>query len=197
MPEALASGALDMIPGVGKLLKPAFENAMDRRRYRLQETAKEIAEAVGADRLMSRAAEHPELEDLLVHALEAALASSYEAKRRLLARAVVNAYLDDDAIDPSTVKVLALAQLEPVHLRALVKIRTWRRALAVTHDDEGKLRDEVYRASLKLPSLIIYALIQTGCAQQYMSNPGVFDTTIFGDELLEELRGAGDETWLD
>lgn len=115
----IVSGALSAIPTVGGPLQTMFDAFIERRRYRVELTAREIAEAVGEDRMTNRVLEDPRLETLLGEALEAAARSGFEAKRRLLGRTVSQALLDDAGVDPATLMVHALAQLEPVHVRAL------------------------------------------------------------------------------
>ena len=94
-----------------------FDAIEERRRERARQTVIEITDIVGGvDALLSHLENHPDLQDLLVRGVEAAFRSSYEAKRRLLARAVASAFENDEAIDPATVMVMALSQLEPVHV---------------------------------------------------------------------------------
>ena len=89
------------------------------RRSRIESTAREIAEAVGQERMVSRLLEDPRVEALTGEALEAAARTGFEAKRRLLGRAVTIAHSD----------LRRQLNSQPVSQ----KIARWRRHLDRTH----------------------------------------------------------------
>ena len=90
-------------------VKTFFDAFEERRRARARQTLVEATEIVGGvDALLSRIGDNTDLQDLLVRGLEAAFRSSYEAKRKLLTKAVASAFENDEAIDPANLMVMAL-----------------------------------------------------------------------------------------
>jgi hypothetical protein len=67
--------------------------------------------------------EDEEVEVLFIEGVEIAVRSGLKAKRRLLARVVAKAVLDDAEIEPAQLLVQAFRDLDAPHLRALVRIR--------------------------------------------------------------------------
>jgi hypothetical protein len=74
------------------------------------------------DRFAARLSSPPEFEALVVNTLDSAARTGYEAKRRLLAKVVINAALDDARVDESSLMAQA-RDLDAPHVRALVRIR--------------------------------------------------------------------------
>jgi hypothetical protein len=189
----IVSGALSAIPTVGGPLQTMFDAFIERRRHRVELTAREIAEAVGEDRMTSRVLEDPRLETMLGEALEAAARSGFEAKRRLLARAVGQAILDDAVVDPATLMVHALAQLETVHVRALTlleravgpsgEVFTDRTAV----DEFNHSQPAPVLATLETTGTIIPATSWTG------RGLGAESISEFGRHVLSELRAVAEE----
>ncbi|MGO9246397.1 MAG: hypothetical protein ACLQDC_16705 [Verrucomicrobiia bacterium] len=188
--------ALAPIPGGGAIQK-VVETIVQLQRNRASQTMVEIADIVGsADVLLTRIEQNPELRDLLARSLEAAMRSSYEAKRRLLVMAVANAFQNDDAINPAILKEFALSQLEPVHIHALARL------VDVASDPD--LMDDLHRhdamgiASEDMPVPVRAALIQTGTVIPSTMIVGgavrIYDVSPFGHEIIQGLRDAGDES---
>ena len=91
LPAVAVSALLAAIPGAGSV-QVVFEAVEDRVRRRLASTMISVTELVGdGDTLLQRIDDLPELEDLLLRALEVAMRTSNEAKRKLLAQAVAAA----------------------------------------------------------------------------------------------------------
>jgi hypothetical protein len=157
---------------------------------------------VGLDALKARLAESSELEALIGNALETATRTDYAAKRRLLARVVINAALDDAKIDESQLIEMALRDLEAVHIRALQRIVTAEDATAVGSEDEAvestRRMKAAALAAQKESDAVVAALIRIGTAVPpgggYAGGP-IVAITRFGRRLLDELRelGAADE----
>lgn len=188
----VVSAALSAIPGVGGPLQTVYDAIDERRRYRVESTAREMAELAGEERMVSRVLEDPRLEALCGDALEAAARTGFEAKRRLLGRTVGNALLDDAAVDPAVLMVHALAQLEPVHVRALLWLES-----AVGPDDEEFIdRSAVDEFNKTQPVPVLATLENTGVIIRGTFVGGGFGAhTIsdFGRQVLRELRGVADE----
>lgn len=186
------SAGLSLVPYAGSVLQTVFDAVDERRRYRIESTAREIAEEVGQERMLARLVEDPRLEPLIGNALDAAARTGFEAKRRLLGRAVANALLGDDAaVDTGVLKVAAMTQLEPVHVRALIALE---RAVKRCEDKDRTPVDEFNKAQ---PVPVHAALQNTGVvmpATGYLgSGIGAYDLSPFGRELLAELRAVADE----
>jgi hypothetical protein len=194
LPVVLVSGALSFLPA-GGALQVAWDSIMERRRAYAEQAMREITERVGAERFVARKQSDPTLEALLAAALEALVRSGFEAKRVVLARAVANAYDNDEAVDESALIVDVLARLEPMHIRALARLE---RAVAeaekaTTDDDRHRIVREVYRAE---PIPVLAALIQTGvCIPATVLTGGVaiYNVSPVGSQLLRLLRDVADE----
>lgn len=194
------SAALSAIPTLGGPIQTLFDELYAGRRSRMESTAREIAEAVGQDRMVSRLLEDPRLEVLMGEALEAAARTGFEAKRLLLGRAVASALLGDDeaVVDTSELIVTTLAQLEPMHIRALIQLekQTDRNKQNPRQGD----RIAAHRGSLAvhrtLTEPVVATLIYTGVA-----TPGITagppmvvrEITDFGRLVLDHLRAVAQE----
>jgi hypothetical protein len=192
----VVSAGLSVIPWpFGGPVKTFFDAFEERRRARTRETLVEITEIVGGvDALLSRMGDNPDLQDLLVRGLEAAFRSSYEAKRKLLARAVASAFENDEAIDPANLMVMALSQLEPVHVRALARLARVATESGLAGDE---LHDAIATASRDEPVPVRATLVQTGVvlpANLLGGGVAVYDLSDFGHEVLRGLRDAGDDS---
>ncbi|CML55875.1 secreted protein [Mycobacterium tuberculosis] len=198
------SAGLSAIPMVGGPLQTVFDAIEERTRHRAETTTREICESVGgADTVLSRIEKNPELEPLLSQAIEAATRTSMEAKRRLLAQAAAAALEDDQKVEPASLIVATLSQLEPVHIHALVRLA---KAAKSSPDQDEIQRREVMRAASKVePVPVLAALIQTGVAiatttvwhgngtgtpAEESGHILIHDVSDFGHRLLAYLRAA-------
>lgn len=198
------SAGLSAIPMVGGPLQTVFDAIEERTRHRAETTTREICERVGgADTVLSRIDKNPELEPLLSQAIEAATRTSMEAKRRLLAQAAAAALEDDQKVEPASLIVATLSQLEPVHIHALVRLA---KAAKSSPDQDEIQRREVMRAASKVePVPVLAALIQTGVAiatttvwhgngtgtpAEESGHILIHDVSDFGHRLLAYLRAA-------
>jgi hypothetical protein len=107
------------VQAVAAPVRVIMEDTQRRRAARLEATVVEVAEGVGGPDVLARALTDTEHEVQFVHAMDAAVRSGSEAKRRLLARAVVNSLTDDARFDESQMIIDALAELNTMHIRAL------------------------------------------------------------------------------
>lgn len=153
---------------------------------------------VDSDDLARRLLEAPEVEVLLTRAVNAAAASSLASKRRLLARVVQAAILDDAAIDQSTLIVDVLEQVDAVHIRCLEAIARaeleskeageWEFAAAGA---EKPANARVQDAADGYPAPIIKRLETLGLADASVDWSGhtrVTGMTVFGELVLHDLR---------
>lgn len=188
------SAALSAIPGFGGPLQTVYDAIDERRRHRIESTAAEIAAQAGEERMVDRVLGDPRIEALLGEALEAAARTGFEAKRKLLGRSVANAVLDDAEVDPAVLMVHALAQLEPVHIRALLRLES-----AVGPADESGLVDRTAldEFNKSQPTPVLATLETYGVAIPATSwtgrGSGAEDISDFGRRVLWELRAVGEE----
>jgi hypothetical protein len=192
---------LSLVPYVGGAVQVLFEDVRSHIEARAARTMQEIVEETGFERLTERLASDPEVEALFVQGLDAATRTGYEAKRRLLARLISAAVLDDTKVDDSLLYVLALRSLEAPHVRALEAM--WRATQSAKDGDSGLTRTErvaaeteaIRQATSGLSWAICAALAREGlvASRGTWSAAGgrtfdAFEVTSFGIDLLEHIR---------
>jgi hypothetical protein len=163
-----------------------------------------VVDAVGAEKLAQRFIESPEFEALAVNAMESAARTGYEAKRRLLARVVINAARDDALVDESVLIQQALHELEGPHIRAAERLRSVYESCQMTPEYlakypgqdpnqllHSKRRDACFQASRYEPAPVVATLVRTGMAAPPTlvgGGVGVAYITDFGRAVLDYLR---------
>jgi hypothetical protein len=198
--SAAAMAALTRkVPIIGDALAIVVQDAYARRRAVAERTALDIVEQVGSvERLADRLAEDPQLEALFVEAVDAAARTGLRDKRRLLARVIGTAVLDDAKVEDGQLLVQALRELDAPHLRALEAIRrAYDGAGPVEPGDErGRAaRDAALSAVTQDMSVPLRAtLVRTGTVdlnKGFFGNSDIVDgLTEFGRTLLNDLRQA-------
>ena len=99
------------------------------------------SDSVGEDRLAAQLKDDPGRQALFANGVEIATRTGLEAKRRLLARVVVAAILDDDALDEAHLRVEALRDLDIPQIRALERLKR-------LSDDHAE-KDEAYHMAVQ------------------------------------------------
>jgi hypothetical protein len=167
--ETGVKAVLRAIPYIGSSLSIIFEDTRARHVARGTGVVQEIAEETGADRLSERLAKDEEVEVLFIEGVEIAVRSGLKAKRRLLARVVAKAVLDDAEIEPGQLLVQAFRDLDAPQLRALTRIRNAEDAAkAVEVDGEtndvrsDRIADAASKTGRAEPTPVLAALIRTG-----------------------------------
>lgn len=201
--ETTVKAVLRAIPYVGSSLSTIFEDTRARHVARGVQVVEEVAMAAGADRLSDRLAKDEEVEVLFIEGVEIAVRSGLIAKRRLLARVVAKAVLDEAEIEPAQLLVQALRDLDSPHLRALVRIRNAEKTAeevdvdGETDDARGeRIADAAETAGRTEPTPIIAALIRTGVvypATLWNGGVAVYGVSEFGRRLLVDLESL--EAW--
>jgi hypothetical protein len=163
-----------------------------------QEALDSVTQAVNGEVLEHRLLQAPEVEVLLARAVNAAAASSLASKRRLLARVVQAAVLDDAAIDQSTLILDVLEQVDAVHVRCLEAIARAELESKEAGDweftaerAEKPSNQRVQDAADGYPSPIIKRLETLGLADASVDWSGhtrVTGMTVFGELVLNDLR---------
>lgn len=188
--------ALAAIPSVGGPMEIIYSHVRARQASKAEEVMAEIAGATGADRLLERISEDPYVEALFVNAMNAALRTGLDAKRRLLARAVSAAVLDDAKLEESQLIADVLEQLDVPHAIALARLADeWEEAQRGDPEAVTWGTSEVWSNVL---APVRAALVRTGTAN-LSPRPLVALTgphrqegiTDFGLEVIEALRAEG------
>lgn len=199
-PEWWDSGVrigLSLVPVIGGGLQVMYEDTRSHLGARAARTMQEIAEEAGIERLKGRLASDPEVEALFVQGLDAATRTGYEAKRRLLARLISAAVLDDAKVDESLLFVLALRDLDGPHLRALERLRRAQdEAGAKTYehyqDRASGMQKAVSGAAAEEHEAVLAALVKWDVARVMgMTYGGALipgEVSPFGLALLDHLR---------
>ena len=190
-PETVAKALAAVVPWVGAGLQVVVEDALARRHARARQTAHEIIEATGGDALVDRLSASPELDALFAEALEAAMRTGHEAKRRTLARVVINAVTDDARVDESQLLAMALGQLEGPHIRALARLRA--AELGAPGEPLDASFDKGNAVSDQQPKAVISVLIATGTVVPTTfvgGGIGACAVTDLGRLLIADLEAA-------
>ncbi len=162
-----------------------------------QLTIEEITEQVGAERLAERIIDSPEFAALAVNALDTALRTGFEAKRKLLSQVVANAALDDAKVDEGSLLTAALRDLDAPHIRCLQRLRIAVDAIPTdtpTHELNRVLNEAAHAATANEPEPVRAALLRTavgiGPSGLTFSARGaeLGNITNFGRRLLDELN---------
>lgn len=165
----------------------------------------EVVEAIsvaagGADALEARAAASEEVDVLLARAAVAGADSALGSKRRLLAKVVAQAVLDDAAVDEAALIVDVLTQVDAVHVRALEAIRRAeeeaRRSGEMSPTARGaekELTAPVQAVTKRLPEAVLRRLESLGLVAGSLTWDGlgqISGLTTFGEGLLADLRST-------
>lgn len=161
-----------------------------------------IADAVGGvEVLEARAAVSEEVDVLLARASMAGADSALRQKRRLLAKVVSQAVLDDAKIDEAALIVDALAQIDAVHVRALeaihraeVEAKGSGEMGPVARGAEKPLTAPVREVTECLPGPVLRKRESEGLVSGSLTWDGlghISGLTSFGEKILEDLRSAG------
>lgn len=162
-----------------------------------------VAESGGEEQLGARLAADPQLETTFVAAVDAAIRTGHEQKRRLLVQAVAGAVKDGAKVDEAQLLVETIAQLDVPHIRALEELARLRGISTGPHWDEA-----VYLA--RLPAPIRATLVRVEAAHlnpeasaeggdgeigsaRYVSFEEDDGITEYGQEILEALHAMSDE----
>jgi hypothetical protein len=212
---AVASNAIPMAGAVIEPLMITYEDVRARRAHRAQLVLGAVAAGIGsAECLGQRLRESPEHETQFVQAVEEAIRTGHDAKRRLLIRAVVNSLQHEELFDESQLIIDALAQLEVMHIRALARLDeelgadgTW--AVPLRLDEGGQVTAEDERrgngfspAWTALPTPLQAALVRAGVCNLYPPStlapsraPSPLEgINSFGRDLLGALRLEASES---
>lgn len=158
--------------------------------------------AIGEDVLEELFAGNEELDALAVRAITTAAESASAAKRRLLAKAVKVAVLDDAKIDESALIIGVLQQIDTPHIRCLEAIHRAEQVARASGDlrpiarGAGKeLTQQVSAVADAYPASLLTQLERLGLIDGSITWDGVAHitgTTAFGAQVLEDLHSVED-----
>lgn len=194
--DTLVRATIAAIPYVGGPLEIVYSDTRARRAAKADQLMSDLLATTGEELLLRRLAENQYVEALFVNAVDAALRTGIDAKRRLLVRAVSAAVLDDAKLDESQLVTDALAQLDVPHVLALARLADeWDENQRHPTDAARWGTSELWR---QLAEPIRATLIRTGAARPSRSTlvaqadpnrqEGISD---FGLELIQALRSEG------
>jgi hypothetical protein len=165
--QTAARAGLALIPGIGGAVQVIYEDVRANIAYRQWQTIQEIADNVGEAALAEQLDDDAVRQALFVNGVEVATRTGLENKRRLLAKVVSAAMLDDFKIDGAQFRVEALRDLDVPQIKALERLHR----LAVEHagreDDKSiaaTYHEAVQAAWLAEPYPVRAALTRTGVA---------------------------------
>ena len=189
---------LSLVPVVGGALQIIWEDVRAHHQARLARTIEEVAEATGLDELRRRLGEDPEVEALFLQGLDVATRTGLEAKRRLMARVIAAAVLDDARVEEGQLLVFALRDLDAPHVRALARL--WEAQAgadpgpsAILAERKEVISNAVSAAAAREPGPVIVALHRVDAVRATgltIGGVGTGEVTEFGQLLLEDLRAA-------
>lgn len=141
----------------------------------------------------------PILRATFSRAIRAAADTGFEAKRRVLARVIGRAVLDDATVDEAQLLVDALGELDAVHFHELERLKRVRDSLP--QDDEQQNHSRAMNAWMEVPVPVRAVLSRTGCSLLPVASTSGVMTDVygpllvspFGAQLLDWVREAQEE----
>jgi hypothetical protein len=149
------------VPGVGAGTAALVLGMYEIRRDRTVEFFKRVVRNVGGeDKLVEAVENDPTREQVLYAAAQAAIATPFEKKRKLLAQAASAAMTGDrKRVNNTAMIVTALANLEEMHIEALTRIS----AAYDLERSDPEVSDERFQSVLREePAPVLAALVRTG-----------------------------------
>lgn len=196
--QTATRAGIALIPGIGGAIQVIYEDVRAHILHRQWQTIQEIADQVGEDELRESLDADPIRQALFVNGVEVATRTGMEVNRRLLAKVISAAMLDDGKVDGAQLRVEALRDLDVPQIRALEQLRR----LA---DEHAGAQDEAYHRAVQAvyadaPPPIRAALTRTGVAFGRTGGGGYGSSYAegindFGRSLLEELDHVDAVDW--
>src|SRR4051812_8521625 len=120
-PDPTSQALIRMVPNLGPVLATWRHETHERKQKRIEKLGAAAAEEIGVEQFFQQVASDERLTDMFDAAVDSAIATSSDAKIRLLGRVVAaGALADDEARVDEAEQLLRIAlELDPVDLRAL------------------------------------------------------------------------------
>jgi hypothetical protein len=174
-------------PGLSAAAQVVYDDVRARRAAVAVETMSAIVGASGGETLLgARLAADPQLETTFVTAVDAAIRTGHEQKRRLLARAV----------DEAQLMVDTLSQLDVPHIHTLQRLANERERYQPATDEQYEmLTEEHFRPPVAWANALApvkATLVRVGAVQLMLpeesEGPLTGVITQYGMQILQELR---------
>lgn len=126
-PDPTSQALLRLVPKLGPIVATWRQETHERRQRRAELLGATAAEGIGVEQLFEQIANDERLTDMFNAAVEASIATSSDAKIRLLGRALAaGATASDEARVDEAEQLLRIAlDLDPVDLRAIRALERW------------------------------------------------------------------------
>ena len=202
MSENELSGSVELSVGGGIYPVQARVALSVVRRFgtRSEEVLQPSVDALGEEALNARLESSEEIDVLVMRSVTAAGMSAHAGKRRLLAKVVQRAVLDDAEIDQSLLIIELIEQIESPHIRCLEDIRrAEQRAQAsgemgvTARGAEKPITEEVSSTVHRYPDTLIRRLQRLGLIDGSVTWDGmtvITGTTSTGTLILQELHNV-------
>jgi hypothetical protein len=120
-PDPTSQALLRLVPKLGPIVATWRQEMHERRQRRAELLGTAAAEGIGVEQLFEQIASDERLTDLFNAAVEASIATSSDAKIRLLGRALATAATaaDEAKVDEAEQLLRIALELDPVDLRAM------------------------------------------------------------------------------
>ena len=184
-------------PGLSAAAQVVYDDVRARRAAVAVETMSAIVGASGGETLLgARLAADPQLETTFVTAVDAAIRTGHEQKRRLLARAVADAVNDPAKVDEAQLMVDTLSQLDVPHIHTLRRLANERERYQPATDEQYEmLTEEHFRPPVAWANALApvkATLVRVGAVQLMLpeesEGPLTGVITQYGIQILQELR---------
>jgi hypothetical protein len=198
-PQVLAEAALAGTPYIGGSVAVIARRLDQERLWKAQQTYADVIRKVDATEFAEALERSSELSTLFGRAIWISMSTALASKRRLLARVIAQAAVDDAKIDESHICVDVLEDLDAVHIRSLARLVAVQDRLP--QNDESQNHSVAKAAWIDLPVPVRAALSRTGCSMLpvastsgVMTNPyGPLLVSQFGRDLLDWINDADEE----
>ncbi|MCR1984058.1 hypothetical protein NSA53_17655 [Cellulosimicrobium cellulans] len=191
VPEAVTA----LMPPWFQAMKIVVDQMWARQALRGAQALEHIIDGVEPDVLGAALDDSPYLEAAFMGAVDEATRTGLEPKRRLLAKVIRQAVLDDARVDEAALIVQVLRELDAPHVRALEQVVRLEDEIAATENEFGRRWGEAADALNAQPFPVRAALVRTGCVKALADSYAIYGVvrevaTPFGRELLDNLRAA-------
>lgn len=126
-PDPTSQALIRLVPTLGPVVASWRHETFERKKKRAERLGAAAAESIGPEQFFHQIASDERLSDMFNAAVDNAVATSSDAKIRLLGRALAAGVVaaDEAAVDEAEQLLRVALQLDPVDLRALRALERW------------------------------------------------------------------------
>lgn len=188
-PDPFSQFVVRLVPKVGVPLAQFREDRFQSRLKRAQQMAAQLGSETDLEpsEILRRVYADERMTEVFETAIESGIATAYEDKRRLLARALAQGLHDDADIDETLLLVKAITGLEVLHVRVLDRMVSAELSGQEPHPDQ--VIEELYPGRSELVGPLVATLVQLGLVASG-SGFGALkqEVTGFGYRVIEVVR---------